>query len=50
MRFVHLIARNHQHQQDLRIPITQAEITADLLYPAGSRHVREATVARQEGR
>ena len=50
MRFVHLIARNNQPQKDLRIPITQAEITADLLYPAGPRRVREATVARQEGR
>jgi len=49
MRFVHLIPRNDQRRRGLRIEISQAEITADLHYPAGSRQLREATVTRQAG-
>jgi hypothetical protein len=49
MRFVHLIPRNHHRQKGLRIEISQAEITADLHYPADSRRVRSATAARPVG-
>ncbi len=49
MRFGHLIHRNDQRRRGLRIEISQAEITADLHYPSGSRQVREATVTRPGG-
>ncbi|MDX6624125.1 MAG: hypothetical protein QOE75_2057 [Solirubrobacterales bacterium] len=48
MRLVHHKQR-HQRQKGLRIAISQAEITADLHYPAGSRQVRRATTARPGG-
>ena len=41
MRFVHLIPRTDQRRRGLRIEISQAEITADLVYPASPRSVRE---------
>ena len=47
MRLVHNSKRHDQRPKGLRIEISQAEITADLHYPAGSRQVRQATVARQ---
>jgi hypothetical protein len=44
--------RHHHRSRAPRISISQAEITADLLYPATSRRVRERGVAlgRRAGR
>ena len=49
MRLVHQKHRN-QRRRGLRIEISQAEITADLHYPAGSRGLRAASVTRPAGR
>lgn len=49
MRLVHHKQRQSQRQKGLRIEISQAEITADLHYPAGSRQPRQATAARPGG-
>jgi len=49
MRFVHLIPRNQQRPKGLQIEISQAEITADLHYPVGTRQVRQAAAARRGG-
>ena len=45
MRLVHHKQRHDQRQKALRIAISQAEITADLHYPAGSRQVRQTSAA-----
>jgi hypothetical protein len=49
MRLVHHKQRHGQRQKGLRIAISQAEITADLHYPAGSRQPRQATAPRPSG-
>lgn len=49
MRFVHLIPRNQQRPKGLQIEISQAEITADLRYPMGSRELRTARADRPGG-
>jgi hypothetical protein len=38
--------RHHQRTKAPRISISQAEITADLLYPTGPRAARVRTAAR----
>jgi hypothetical protein len=38
--------RHHQRSKSPRISISQAEITADLIYPATPRAARERDVAR----
>jgi hypothetical protein len=38
--------RHHQRTKAPRISISQAEITADLLYPAGRDSGREQSIAR----
>ncbi|HEY7950304.1 MAG TPA: hypothetical protein VID51_05655 [Solirubrobacterales bacterium] len=45
-----LIPRHRQHQRAKvpRISITQEEITADLVYPASPRALREAAVRGRE--
>jgi hypothetical protein len=46
-----LITR-HRHRQRVKVPrvsISQAEITADLLYPASPQALREAAPARGRG-
>jgi hypothetical protein len=42
--------RHHHRAKAPRIAISQAEITADLNYPAGSHPSRQAGAARQAGR
>ena len=42
-------SRHHARSKAPRISISQAEITADLLYPGSRRAVREATLARPRG-
>lgn len=49
MRLVHHKHRNVQRQKGLRIAISQAEITADLHYPAGSRQARAGAPTRPGG-
>ena len=46
MRLIHR-QRQHQRVKTPRISISQAEITADLLYPASPRAARERTAASQ---
>ncbi len=41
--------RHRQRHQSPRISITQAEITADLIYPASPRALREPASARGRG-
>ena len=45
MRLVHRHRHGSPRGKGLRIAISQAEITADLHYPAGSRRVREEIAA-----
>jgi hypothetical protein len=42
--------RNHQRSKAPRIAISQAEITADLHYPASRRSGKAAASAGREGR
>jgi hypothetical protein len=44
MRLIHL-HRHHHRPKAPRVSISQAEITADLLYPAGPRAARERATA-----
>ena len=48
MRLVHR-NRHGQRRKALRIAISQAEITADLHYPAGSRRAGELAAGRRGG-
>jgi hypothetical protein len=48
MRLTHR-HRTHQRPKAPRISITQAEITADLIYPANQRALRTAGRARGDG-
>ncbi len=41
--------RHHQRSKAPRISITQAEITADLIYPASPRSARQRSAARGRG-
>ena len=45
MKLVHHKQRHGQRGKGLQIAISQAEITADLHYPTGSRQARQATSA-----
>lgn len=49
MRLVNHRQRQGKRPKGLRIAISQAEITADLHYPVGSREVRAATPAQPAG-
>jgi hypothetical protein len=49
MRLIHR-HRNHGRSKAPRIAISQAEITADLHYPAGPRQVRQANGAQRGSR
>jgi hypothetical protein len=42
-------SRHHDRSKAPRISISQAEITADLLYPASRRPARERVAARRGG-
>jgi hypothetical protein len=45
-----LIPRHRNHRSKTpRVSITQAEITADLLYPAAARSQRDSAVAARRG-
>jgi hypothetical protein len=48
MRLVHR-HRHGQREKALRIAISQAEITADLHYPAAERPAPQATATRRAG-
>lgn len=49
MRLIHRHHRGNHHAKAPRVSITQAEITADLLYPAGPRPGRAAMSGRRGG-
>ncbi len=48
MRLMHR-HRHHHRGKAPRIAISQAEITADLHYPAGARSVQSTTLAARRG-
>jgi hypothetical protein len=48
MRLIHR-HRHHQRGKAPRIAISQAEITADLHYPAGARDAQPAAAASRRG-
>jgi hypothetical protein len=48
MRLIHR-HRHHQRAKGPQIPISQAEITADLLYPASRRSAGERSRGRTRG-
>jgi hypothetical protein len=48
MRLIHR-HRNHHHRKAPRIAISQAEITADLNYPAGAPSLRQSRPAARRG-
>jgi hypothetical protein len=48
MRLMHR-HRHHHRGKAPRISISQAEITADLRYPAGARSARSAAIAVRRG-
>lgn len=47
MRIIHRYRHNHHRQRRARIAISEAEISADLHYPAQTRESRPATAARR---
>jgi hypothetical protein len=49
MRLIHR-HRHHGRSKAPRIAVSQAEITADLHYPAGARPQRQLTGTRRGGR
>ncbi len=47
MRLVHHKSRHSQRQKTPRIAISEAEISADLHYPASREPARQATASRR---